>query len=279
MGGMRRTIECISITEDDRHAYCGTRTGDVLKFKIDRDDIRVGYNTNTCTCTKFTCSFSLPMWLILGASSCRPTYTTHAMCQDLQRLQSLVCVPKTTARQTLQFLSTDRRPFLPPRRRLTYPIIRRWRSLHPSLQPTPFPAASTHWAPVVVVVVHSILAGYLSYIRSVDMIRCTDFAVPYRVVPCRALHVHTALRLRQYFNDPDTIRPTLTGYSLEKFGKGVRSVCCVLNPETGNTNTLVGGGDGTVSFVNQSLNKVCFFHGGRAGEWEGGRVGGWEGHG
>lgn len=43
MGGMRRTIECISITEDDKHAYCGTRTGDVLKFKIDRDDIRVGY--------------------------------------------------------------------------------------------------------------------------------------------------------------------------------------------------------------------------------------------
>lgn len=61
----------------------------------------------------------------------------------------------------------------------------------------------------------------------------------------------------QYFNDPDNIRPTLTGYSLDKFGKGVRSVCCVFNPETGNTNTLVGGGDGTVSFINQSLNKVC----------------------
>lgn len=61
---------------------------------------------------------------------------------------------------------------------------------------------------------------------------------------------------RQFINDPDTIRPTLAGYSLEKFGKGVQSVCCVLNPKTGNTNTLVGGGDGTVSFVNQSLNKV-----------------------
>lgn len=45
MGGMRRTIECISITEDDKHAYCGTRTGDVLKFKIDRDDIRVRAST------------------------------------------------------------------------------------------------------------------------------------------------------------------------------------------------------------------------------------------
>lgn len=60
----------------------------------------------------------------------------------------------------------------------------------------------------------------------------------------------------QAFNDPDTIRPMLTGYSLQKFGKGVRTVCCVLNPATGNTNTLVGGGDGTVSFVNQSLVKV-----------------------
>ncbi|CAN0449815.1 unnamed protein product, partial [Ectocarpus sp. 12 AP-2014] len=103
MGGMRRAIECISITEDDKYAYCGTRTGDVLQFKIDRDDIR-------------------------------------------------------------------------------------------------------------------------------------------------------------YFNDPDTIRPTLAGYSLEKFGKGVRSVHCVLNPETGNTNTLVGGGDGTVSFINQFLNKVAGKH-------------------
>ena len=73
------------------------------------------------------------------------------------------------------------------------------------------------------------------------------------------LHANTRTHARpreQYFNDPDTIRPTLAGYSLEKFGKGVRSVCCVLNPETGNTNTLVGGGDGTVSFINQSLNKV-----------------------
>lgn len=41
MGGMRRTIECMSVTNDDEYAFCGTRTGDVLKFKIDRDDIRV----------------------------------------------------------------------------------------------------------------------------------------------------------------------------------------------------------------------------------------------
>ncbi|CAN0466921.1 unnamed protein product, partial [Discosporangium mesarthrocarpum] len=41
MGAMRRVIQCINISEDDKHAYCGTRTGDVLKFKIDRDGIQV----------------------------------------------------------------------------------------------------------------------------------------------------------------------------------------------------------------------------------------------
>ncbi|CAM9783757.1 unnamed protein product [Ascophyllum nodosum] len=99
MCGMRRSIDCTSITEDDKYAYCGTRTGDVLKIKIDRDEIRAS-------------------------------------------------------------------------------------------------------------------------------------------------------------NDPDISRPTLAGYSLDKFGKGVRSVYCVLNPGTGKTNTLVGSGDGTISFINQSLNKV-----------------------
>lgn len=92
---------------------------------------------------------------------------------------------------------------------------------------------------------------------------------PYHLASPRLASPHYACACAcQYFNDPDTIRPTLTGYSLEKFGKGVRSVCCVLNPETGNTNTLVGGGDGTVSFVNQSLNKVCH------GVWACGHVGG-----
>lgn len=67
--------------------------------------------------------------------------------------------------------------------------------------------------------------------------------------------IHVRLCL-QTFNDPDSIRPTLAGYSLEKIGKGVKSICCVLNPTTGKTNTLVGGGDGSISFVNQALNKV-----------------------
>lgn len=57
MGGMRRAIECISITEDDKHAYCGTRTGDVLKFKIDRDDIRVRA-LRMCSSSRTSCVFS-----------------------------------------------------------------------------------------------------------------------------------------------------------------------------------------------------------------------------
>lgn len=94
-------------------------------------------------------------------------------------------------------------------------------------------------------------------VSSVGSVFCLVGAAIFVVSPISFnTHTHTHARTTQYFNDPDTIRPTLAGYSLDKFGKGVRSVCCVLNTETGNTNTLVGGGDGTVSFINQSLNKV-----------------------
>jgi len=43
MGTVRRVINCLAITEDDQYAYCGTETGDVVKFKIDRDELR-SYN-------------------------------------------------------------------------------------------------------------------------------------------------------------------------------------------------------------------------------------------
>lgn len=99
MGAMRRTIQCIAITEDDTHAFCGTRTGDLLKFRIDRDGI-------------------------------------------------------------------------------------------------------------------------------------------------------------QSSSEPDSKVPTLSEYSRDKFGMGIKSVCCVLNEESGKTNCLVGAGDGTVAFVNPALNKV-----------------------
>jgi cilia- and flagella-associated protein 52 len=40
MGTIRRIIQCLSIAPDDSHAIAGTRTGDLLRFKIDRDGIQ-----------------------------------------------------------------------------------------------------------------------------------------------------------------------------------------------------------------------------------------------
>ena len=60
----------------------------------------------------------------------------------------------------------------------------------------------------------------------------------------------------QSFNDPDRVRPTLQDYSRVRMSKGVKSVACVINPATGNTNILVGGGDGTVKFMNPLLNDI-----------------------
>ena len=48
----------------------------------------------------------------------------------------------------------------------------------------------------------------------------------------------------------------MEGYSRERCSKGVKSVACVVNPTTGNTNVLVGGGDGTLKFMNPSLNTI-----------------------
>ena len=63
----------------------------------------------------------------------------------------------------------------------------------------------------------------------------------------------------QSFNTPDRIRPTLQDYSRDRFGKGCKSIACVLNPSTGNTNILCGGGDGTVQIMNSLLNSVKKF--------------------
>lgn len=35
--------------------------------------------------------------------------------------------------------------------------------------------------------------------------------------------------------------------SKERFGKGIKAVACFINPATGNTNTVIGAGDGRVS--------------------------------
>jgi len=57
-------------------------------------------------------------------------------------------------------------------------------------------------------------------------------------------------------NDPDTTCPLFVASTTERFGKGVTDIQCVLNPATGNTNILVGAGDGTLTYVNPALKVV-----------------------
>ena len=40
LGALRREIQCVAVSEDDGLAYCGTRTGEVLAIKIDRDPLQ-----------------------------------------------------------------------------------------------------------------------------------------------------------------------------------------------------------------------------------------------
>mmetsp|Transcript_25908 Transcript_25908/g.60608 ORF Transcript_25908/g.60608 Transcript_25908/m.60608 type:complete len:648 (+) Transcript_25908:65-2008(+) len=60
----------------------------------------------------------------------------------------------------------------------------------------------------------------------------------------------------QSFNDPDRVRPTLKAYTKERFGKGVKSCKVWNNPSTGNTNIIIGAGDGTVALISEKLNVV-----------------------
>ena len=43
LGSVRRVITSMDITADDSLAYCGTSTGDILKIKIERNEIQ-GFN-------------------------------------------------------------------------------------------------------------------------------------------------------------------------------------------------------------------------------------------
>jgi cilia- and flagella-associated protein 52 len=61
-------------------------------------------------------------------------------------------------------------------------------------------------------------------------------------------------------NDPDTVCPTMITTSKHRFGKGVTCIHCVLNESSGNTNILVGAGDGTVTYLNPSMNVVASRH-------------------
>ncbi len=58
------------------------------------------------------------------------------------------------------------------------------------------------------------------------------------------------------FNEADQRRPSLQDYSRDRFSKGVKSVACITNPMTGNTNVLMGAGDGTVQLLNPKLIPI-----------------------
>lgn len=48
----------------------------------------------------------------------------------------------------------------------------------------------------------------------------------------------------------------MAGCSKERFSKGATSILCVNNNKTNNHNVLVGAGDGTLAYLNPSLNSV-----------------------
>lgn len=58
------------------------------------------------------------------------------------------------------------------------------------------------------------------------------------------------------FDEPEVCHPSLAGYNKERFSKGVKSVACVVNPTTGNTNIIAGAGDGTVQILNPNLQRI-----------------------
>jgi cilia- and flagella-associated protein 52 len=58
------------------------------------------------------------------------------------------------------------------------------------------------------------------------------------------------------FNDPDTLIPSMCGCTKERFAKGIKMLSCVENRQTGQYNLIVGAGDGTIVYVNPSLNTV-----------------------
>jgi len=58
------------------------------------------------------------------------------------------------------------------------------------------------------------------------------------------------------FNEPDIISPILVGLTKEKVAKGITMVVGVSNSSTGNTNFVVGAGDGSLTYINPQLNFV-----------------------
>ena len=66
----------------------------------------------------------------------------------------------------------------------------------------------------------------------------------------------TREEMHKSYKDPDKYIPSLDSYSRDRFGRGVKSVVCIVNPATGNTNVIVGAGDGVVQLLNPKLERI-----------------------
>jgi cilia- and flagella-associated protein 52 len=55
------------------------------------------------------------------------------------------------------------------------------------------------------------------------------------------------------YNDPDTVIPELAGASKDRLPQGILCARCYINPDTGKLQILVGGGDGTIGYMNSIL--------------------------
>lgn len=58
------------------------------------------------------------------------------------------------------------------------------------------------------------------------------------------------------FDEPDDLQPSLQGYNQDRLTKGIKSVTCIINPLTGNTNVIAGAGDGTIQLLNPKLQFI-----------------------
>ena len=56
LGSVRRIVQSVAIEPEDHYAYCGTSTGDVIKIKIDRDELRSFNDPDTVTPTMAGCT-------------------------------------------------------------------------------------------------------------------------------------------------------------------------------------------------------------------------------
>jgi WD40 repeat protein len=59
------------------------------------------------------------------------------------------------------------------------------------------------------------------------------------------------------YKEPDTKVPSIVGISVHKYSQGVRALHCLYSPESGNTNCLVGAGDGVLGLMNSKMSPVA----------------------